>query len=633
MEVKVLREGQQFAHYRIVHRLKSGGMGEVYLADDVQLRRHVAIKVIRTDTSHYFDTDIEHEAARLFLREMQAIGQLEHRYILSVYDSGEEYLDGTTYMYMVMPYRPEGSLTDWLRKWGKSSPLLPRDVERIVKQASSALQHAHNNHIVHQDVKPSNFLIYGDAENPGLLNLQLADFGVAKFMTMTSESLSIRGTPIYMAPEQWDGYPAPATDQYALAVMAYELLTGRPTFVGNTHQHLWNQHHNVPPLPPSSINPRISRELDDVLLRALSKDPEERFSSISEFARAFREAVLNDGKIISITPTQKVASRREVNPTILPTSPAFEEDNIAAMPPPRQNIFTSRAFLQFGAVLALIAMSMGLVFYFANNPRPGPYISHAPTNGSTRIASANTATTGATTSTQTHSTATGQATTVNSTATAQAYATATAISATATVQAIVNATATAYATAVAFGKLALDDSLQDNNKGNGWDITPIAGGAGCVFTGGAYHSVVSQQGYFSTCFAQSTSFSNFSYQVQMTFLSGNQGGIAFRADSGKGAFYYFYINRNGTYTLAIYDTYNPIKILSQGPSSAIKAGLNETNLIAVVANGSTIDLYINMQHVNSVTDNTYSQGQIGVIADDTGNATEVVFSNAKVWTF
>jgi serine/threonine protein kinase len=112
MEVeKVLREGQQFARYRIIHLLKSGGMGEVYLADDVQLRRHVAIKVIRADSSLYSDLGAEQEAARLFQREMQAIGQLDHRHILPVYDSGEEDIDGTIFMYMVMPVPPEGSLT------------------------------------------------------------------------------------------------------------------------------------------------------------------------------------------------------------------------------------------------------------------------------------------------------------------------------------------------------------------------------------------------------------------------------------------------------------------------------------------------------------------------------------------
>ena len=113
---------------------------------------------------------------------MQAVAQLEHPNILPVYDSGEEYIDDLTLMYMVMPFREEGSLADWLRTPGKSRVLWPRDVCPIVKQAASALQCAHNNSILHQDVKPSNFLIQSEAEDAGQLNLQLADFDVAKFM-------------------------------------------------------------------------------------------------------------------------------------------------------------------------------------------------------------------------------------------------------------------------------------------------------------------------------------------------------------------------------------------------------------------------------------------------------------------
>ena len=300
-------EGQQFGQYRILRLLRTGGMGEVYLADDERLQRRVAIKVIWTDTSRYADPDEAKEAARLFLREAQAIAQLDHVHILPVYDSGEENINGVTFMYMVTPFRQEGSFTDWLRKRGKARLLSLWDIERIVRQAASALQHAHNHQIIHQDVKPSNFLIHGDAEYPNQLNLQLADFGVAKFMTTTSESQTIRGTPIYMAPEQWNGHPIAATDQYALAVMAYELLAGRPPFVGYNQHQMWHQHCHASPLPPSTINSNIPEDLDAVLLRALAKDPQDRFSSISEFAHAFREALLNSLNIhqtLTISPSE-----------------------------------------------------------------------------------------------------------------------------------------------------------------------------------------------------------------------------------------------------------------------------------------------------------------------------------------
>src|SRR6266853_2954622 len=262
----MLPEGQQLSHYRLVRLLKSGGMGEVYLAVDTLLHRQVAIKVIDTDALRYAETDVAKEAARLFLREAQAIAQLDHTNILPLYDSGEQSVNGTALMYMVMPYRQAGSLADWKRTHFGGQLLPLAAVERIVQQAAFALQHAHDRQIVHQDVTPSNFLIHGDADHLSRLNLQLADFGVAKFMMKTSESQAIRGTPSYMAPEQWEGHPIPATDQYALAVMSFELLIGRPPFVGSGWHNLWHQHYNVMPSPPSTINPKLPKELDAVLL-------------------------------------------------------------------------------------------------------------------------------------------------------------------------------------------------------------------------------------------------------------------------------------------------------------------------------------------------------------------------------
>jgi serine/threonine protein kinase len=217
----MLPEGQQLSHYRLARLLKSGGMGEVYIAEDTLLQRQVAIKVIQIDFNRYAETDATKEAARLFLREAQAIAQLDQINILPLYDSGEEHVNGATLMYMVMPYRRDGSLKDWLRTHCGQELLPLQAVERIVRQAAFALQHAHDHQIIHQDVKPANFLVYSETEDPGRLNLQLADFGVAKFMMRTSQSQIIRGTPMYMAPEQWEGHPVPATDQYALAVMAY----------------------------------------------------------------------------------------------------------------------------------------------------------------------------------------------------------------------------------------------------------------------------------------------------------------------------------------------------------------------------------------------------------------------------
>ncbi len=644
-------EGYQIDQYRFARLLRSGGMGEVYLAYDEYLDRQVAVKVIRTDTSHYPDNQAAREAARLFLREMQAIARLDHMNILPVYGSGEKTVDGTKLMFMVMPYRRQGSLADWLQKHGTTRPFSLKDVERIVKQAANALQHAHNHQIIHQDIKPSNFLLQGEAEHPGQLNLQLADFGVAKFMTTTSESQTIRGTPTYMAPEQWDGHPVAATDQYALAVMTYELLTEYPPFIANNNHQMWHLHCHVPPLPPSTINPAIPQELDPVLLRALAKNPADRYRSIAAFARAFQQAMSNSA---SANNSIEEAAPPITRPKVAPTVPVRNANNDVIPSSQRRRRLIGKAVLMIFLALLLIAAGISGFFVLRSYPpkNSNPIANKTAIKG-TDTASTNTAST-ATTGTTTAMTATAQATgtaaAIDATATAtviEATATATALEATATATAseatatatvaqatanAINVTATAYTKTVTPGNPALNDPLQ-SNSGNNWDVTSITGGGGCAFTGGAYHASMPQKDFIAPCFAETTNFRNFAYQVQMTIVKGDQGGIAFRGDASKGTFYYFHISTSGTYALEIYTNYNPApQPLIQGKNPAIKTGLNQTNLLAVLANGNSLVLYVNKQQIASVNDGTYSQGQIGVIAESVQNPTDVVFTTAEVWT-
>ena len=167
-------EGHQLGRYRLQHPLGSGGMGEVYLATDTSLNRQVAIKVIRAEAASYPEAQAAQEAARLFQRELRAIAALDHPHILTLFDYGEESAGRTTITYMVMPYRKEGSLADWLHQQKRAALLSPPDVEHVVQQAASALQHAHNQQIIHQDVKPSNFLIRGREKRPERPDVLLA---------------------------------------------------------------------------------------------------------------------------------------------------------------------------------------------------------------------------------------------------------------------------------------------------------------------------------------------------------------------------------------------------------------------------------------------------------------------------
>lgn len=199
----MVREGQQLGRYHLLRLLGSGGMGEVYLAADAAVQRHVALKVIRSEG---FSSSVSpQESLRLFQREARAVAALDHPNILPLYDYGETIIDSMPIAYLVMPYRPEGSLVTVLRQRMSATPGQPtisplHESVFWLRQAASALYHAHTHGILHQDVKPANFLLRQNQQFPHRPDLLLTDFGIAKFMTTTAQSShTVRGTLTYMA--------------------------------------------------------------------------------------------------------------------------------------------------------------------------------------------------------------------------------------------------------------------------------------------------------------------------------------------------------------------------------------------------------------------------------------------------
>jgi serine/threonine protein kinase len=313
-------EGQQLDHYQIISLIGSGGMGGVYLAEDSRIGQQVAIKVIWTEQNFYPETLDSLESARLLRREARAISQLDHPRILPLYNYGETQIGNATLLYLVMPYRPEGSLVNWMRQQYPTQPVPPEVVAHLIKQAAEALQVAHDHQIVHQDIKPSNFLIRTQTNSSHIPELLLADFGIAHIATSsTSTSQISRGTPIYMAPEQCQGKPVFASDQYALAVMTYELLTGHPPFQGDALRLMY-QHLTIIPEPPSTLVPQLPGALDAVLLKALQKGPEDRFASVTEFAESFAQSVVH------LESTARYALSSSIVQPLL-TSPPYEASN------------------------------------------------------------------------------------------------------------------------------------------------------------------------------------------------------------------------------------------------------------------------------------------------------------------
>lgn len=625
-------EQLQHGRYRLQQFVGSGSMGEVYLAEDTRIHRSVAIKVIRSEPVSYGETETLKDATRLFEQEAQTIARFDHPNILSLYDYGEEENNGSPLTYMVMPFCEAGTLASWLRQRG-SSLLPPADVAYLLIQAARALQHAHDRGIVHRDVKPSNFLIRSNRDNPNRPDLLLADFGIARLVASTaSASQAIRGTPASMAPEQWRGMPAPASDQYALAVIAYELLTGHEPFQGSFEQVMY-QHFSANPLPPSQLNPALSPVVDQVFTLALAKQPEARFASVTAFARALEQALqqpTGEHPLTIIRTTGANVGSLSDAQTIYQSGDAAQRPGVqwgapvpvdhtldislqhAAIPREavQQRQSWSKTIIALCIVIALIvgAGSGTLFFLIRNAPSHIGQQTNTLANSSTPAASTGHA-----------ATATAQAT-VNAMATSQSNSAAT-------------ATAVAQASLDPYnpgGRLVLADPLSDNSRGNNWLTGANSRNATCEFNAGAYYSTQPAQGFFHSCIAQHTNFSNFDFEVQATLISGDYAGIIF-CNATSDTYYLFRIGPSG-YALMIFSPQNPAgSNLTQGLTAI---GIDQPSLLAVEDGSGVIKLFVNHQLIDSVNDSAYSNGRIAVFTwNASGNTAQARFENARVWQF
>jgi eukaryotic-like serine/threonine-protein kinase len=253
--------------YRILRKLGSGGMANVYLAEDEDLGRRVAIKIL---SERYANDESFNER---FRREAKSAASLSHPNIVSIYDRGEA--DGIPYIAMEVI---EGrSLKELILTRG---PLPLATAIDYTHQILDALRFAHRNGIIHRDIKPHNILL--GAEN----RAKVTDFGIARAgASQMTEVGSIMGTAQYLSPEQARGAPVTAaSDLYSVGIVLYEMLTGQVPFSGDSAIEIAMKHLNETPRPPSSLRPELTPELDQVVLRALAKNPEDRYQASEEFS-------------------------------------------------------------------------------------------------------------------------------------------------------------------------------------------------------------------------------------------------------------------------------------------------------------------------------------------------------------
>lgn len=588
-----MSDPQVIGEYHLLQKLGGGGFGTVYLAEHIHKHTQVAVKILQVSLTKSEDF---HD----FLNETRTMLRLRHLHIIPLLDVG---LSSEDFPFLIMEYASKGTLRNRHPK-GSQVPLA--SIVEYVEQIASALQFAHDHRIIHRDVKPENMLLRADG------TLLLSDFGIAKIMehsTLMSMQTEI-GTPRYMAPEQHLGYPCFASDQYALAIVVYEWISGTPPFQGDSLD-LAIQHMTA--LPPSLLTllPTLSPNVEQVIFKALSKIPEERFTTVTHFAQALQTAVHET--TVPMAPTQGVHS--PVTPAVHPTvaRPHLPETSLPTRHSQTTISHPSRRRSILIALLCLVLLiGSGGFLYINNSTKQANYLLAQQTQES-RVSK--------------------QAQDMAATATTEALKTA--------------ATATANLNPYSSqqGKLVMYDPLKDNSQGYQWEESV----GFCQFSDNAYH-ILMHKFYGGPCRAMSTHFANFTYEVQVKFLKGEQTasltpgsssvGMLFRGTGSHTNGYEFTVYMDGSNYLDLRCGNSCGQCLpancSDSPAASFHKGLNVTNTLAITVQGNTISAYINGQRViGPVNDdnNTYTSGIIGFEAGGGDFLdTDAAFTNIRVWT-
>jgi serine/threonine protein kinase len=639
-------EGISLGRYRLKQRLGRGGMAEVYLATDERMRREVAVKIVSSSQTEF---------AQRFSREAQAMGNLHHDHLLAAYDYGEQ----EPWHYLVMPYIAHGTLSDLLQQ----GPLTLAHAGELLQQIASALQYAHQRGVLHRDIKPSNILLRDNHY------AYLADFGLARVLEGGSDLTqtgTLLGTPEYMAPELAEGAAKKSSDTYALAVVLYQMLSGRVPFRGDTAISTFWKHLRDYPKAPSQFNPALPQAVDRVLMRALEKDPALRYPTPLALSQAYQDAIntLDDmpslygteviedapeesarqASAAPITPviSQAQSEQRQQSPTtppqpeklFLPGGPAsstppglrrphppispavaprqsfeYATDGLTPPPieprPPRRRR-SSRALVGIIMGLVLLLVASGLLVYLTGQARQQNAISTTAT-----------ARAGATSTLIASQTQQALAT--------QQAATAVAVTATAQVQASqqhINATATA----ITGGTPLVNDPLSSPDNNN-WPND----GTTCSFTNNAYEVTANSANTLQPCLSGNLQYGNAAIQIDVTLTSSADAGLIFRASADESQFYDFEITSKGQFYLRYRANGKYTSLIANTPSSAIQ-GTGSKNTLLVIANGSDLQLFINGTFVDEVHSSKFASGQIGVVAGTlAASSGSASFANLNVY--
>ncbi len=618
-------EGLTLGRYELRRRIAQGGMAEVYLAYDRQVRRQVAVKVLYGRDEPF---------VRRFEREALAVGALSHNHILPLYDFGEQ----SPWYYLVMPYVDGCTLRDYMLR---HKQITLEEAASFLNQIASALQYAHEHGVVHRDVKPSNILLRQDGY------AYLVDFGLAKAMqgadALTSAGAMV-GTPEYMAPEQSNGESNYSSDIYSLGIILYQMLTGQLPFTAESPVAISLKHIQSIPLPPRKINEAIPQSIEDIILKAMAKDPTERYQQARDlsvaFWKAFQQETLSKEKAlppssesehstdeqvrdeeervaVTATATQVVEKeagplRVEVrgHPPIMPLRfPLTEKPGVlATMPdtsslPQTSNLSQRLRRLNKRGVLALLCLvllvlglPLGLLTWqFQQNGHP---VFSSPTS----IEQA------------------------GATATAQTQAQQEEILA---AQARVKATA-GITSSIGAGQILYASTL--TSQGGGW----VDDGYQCFFDSQGYHVQSASAHELAWCYSGQRTYNNVVISAQAQLKRGDVYGVAFRLNPAAQQFYALEINKAGSYRFVLATGSNPttwLTLIDWTHSSSIQTGYNQPNVFLIITSGTSFRFYINRQLVvTSYTNSSYSSGLVGfLVGGDMAGGTEAIFSNLLIF--
>ncbi len=580
--------GKTLGQYQIVELAGKGGMATVYKAYQPSLNRYVALKVL----PDYLAND--EQFVLRFTQEARAAAALRHPNIIVVYDVGKE---GNTH-YIAAEYLEGETLAQVLAR--QRGPLTLTRIVNIMNQLASALDFAHQRGLVHRDIKPSNVFI-----GPGD-HVTLMDFGIVKALSggqqMTRTGMMV-GTPEYMSPEQAEAKPVDQhSDIYSLGVVLYQLLTGRVPFEAESPTAVLLAHVTQPPRPPSQLNPAISRAVESVVMRALAKNPAERFDSAGELTKALGQATSAPAPApapVHVPPTVTAPPTPHV-----PTPPPGYAP-MPAPPGPRKTNWLLWGGLGVGALAVVCVVSIvfcGALGWLGGTGTP------TPTSQPLALASP----------TQPP---------------ARATATSPAVRVTLTEPPVARATLTPRPTlAPVSGALFTDDfKSQQASTAKGWTFDK-GDNVDYTWSDGKMTITVKKKQWLGWNSPDGT-FDDFGAEVEAQAVGSDytEYGIIFRitGSGDKRSYYTFAVTTDGKYYLqkrvdGEWADTDPVRPTA---SPAVKTG-NNRNTLRVLARGDKISLYINGTPVATVKDDSIDSGKIGALAATGSNN-----ANAQVTFF